>query len=113
VKGAAKPLTGRVALEDIDDVGGKRIPKGEGVLCLLGSANRDPAVYPDRPDRLDITREDAADAIVTPGHARAGADCQARPRCLPCGDSTSFFAGSATSFAQARSEPTSTISEPF
>ncbi len=49
-------LTGRVALENIDDLGGKRIPKGEGVLCLLGSANRDPAVYPDRPDRLDITR---------------------------------------------------------
>ena len=49
-------LTGRVALEDIEDVGGKRIPKGESVLCLLGSANRDPAVYPDRPDRLDITR---------------------------------------------------------
>jgi cytochrome P450 len=23
----------------------------------LGSANRDPAVYPDRPDRLDITRQ--------------------------------------------------------
>jgi len=49
-------LTGRVALEDIEDVGGKPIPKGESVLCLLGSANRDPAVYPDRPDRLDITR---------------------------------------------------------
>jgi cytochrome P450 len=49
-------LTGRVALEDIDDLGGKTIPKGESVLCLLGSANRDPAVYPDRPDRLDITR---------------------------------------------------------
>jgi len=49
-------LTGRVALEDIDDLGGKNIPKGESVLCLLGSANRDPAVYPDRPDRLDITR---------------------------------------------------------
>jgi cytochrome P450 len=49
-------MGGRVALEDIDDVGGKRIPKGESVLCLLGSANRDPAVYPDRPDRLDITR---------------------------------------------------------
>jgi cytochrome P450 len=49
-------LTERVALEDIDDVGGKKIPKGESVLCLLGSANRDPAVYPDRPDRLDITR---------------------------------------------------------
>jgi cytochrome P450 len=49
-------LSGRVALEDIDDLGGKKIPKGETVLCLLGSANRDPAVYPDRPDRLDITR---------------------------------------------------------
>ena len=49
-------MSGRVALEDIDDLGGKQIPKGEGVLCLLGSANRDPAVYPDRPDRLDITR---------------------------------------------------------
>jgi cytochrome P450 len=49
-------LTGRVALEDIHDLGGKNIPKGESVLCLLGSANRDPAVYPDRPDRLDITR---------------------------------------------------------
>ncbi|KRR01533.1 cytochrome P450 [Bradyrhizobium valentinum] len=49
-------LTGRVALEDIDDLGGKRIPKGEAVLCLLGSANHDPAVYPDNPERLDITR---------------------------------------------------------
>lgn len=49
-------LTGRTALEDIEDLGGRRIPKGEGVLCLLGSANRDPAVYPDRPDQLDITR---------------------------------------------------------
>jgi cytochrome P450 len=49
-------LAGRVALEDIDDLGGKKIPKGESVFCLLGSANRDPAVYPDRPDQLDITR---------------------------------------------------------
>ena len=49
-------LTGRVALEDIDDLGGKRIPRGESVLCLLGSANHDPAVYPDRPGSLDITR---------------------------------------------------------
>jgi cytochrome P450 len=49
-------LTGRVALEDIDDLGGKKIPKGESVFCLLGSANRDPAVFPDRPDQLDITR---------------------------------------------------------
>src|SRR5271170_4601162 len=49
-------LTGRVTLEDIEDLGGKKIPKGESVLCLLGSANRDPAVYPDRPEQLDITR---------------------------------------------------------
>jgi hypothetical protein len=49
-------MTGRVALEDIEDLGGKRIPKGESVLCLLGSANHDPAVYPDHPERLDITR---------------------------------------------------------
>jgi len=49
-------MSGRVALEDIEDLGGKRIPKGESVLCLLGSANHDPAVYPDRPERLDITR---------------------------------------------------------
>ena len=49
-------LTGRVALEDIEDLGGKKIPKGESVLCLLGSANRDPAVYPDHPERLDVRR---------------------------------------------------------
>jgi cytochrome P450 len=49
-------MTGRVTLEDIEDLAGKRIPKGESVLCLLGSANRDPAVYPDQPDQLDITR---------------------------------------------------------
>ena len=49
-------MTGRVALEEIEDLGGKRIPKGETVLCLLGSANHDPAVYPDHPERLDITR---------------------------------------------------------
>jgi cytochrome P450 len=49
-------MTGRVTLEDIDDLGGKPIPKGESVLTLLGSANRDPAVYPDNPDRLDIVR---------------------------------------------------------
>ena len=49
-------LSGRTALEDIEDLGGRRIAEGDNVLCLLGSANRDPAVYPDRPDSLDIAR---------------------------------------------------------
>ena len=47
-------LTGRVALEDTE-IGGVKVAKGEGVLCLLGAANRDPAAYRD-PDRLDIER---------------------------------------------------------
>ena len=47
-------LTGRVALEDAT-VGGTALAKGDAILCLLGAANRDPAVYPD-PDRLDVTR---------------------------------------------------------
>ena len=61
-------LTGRVALEDIDDLGGKKIPKGESVLCLLGSANRDPAVYPDRPDRLDVTTHPDPPAVLWRRH---------------------------------------------
>jgi cytochrome P450 len=47
----------RTALKDVT-VGGSKIEKNETVLCLLGAANRDPAVYAD-PDRLDITREDS------------------------------------------------------
>jgi cytochrome P450 len=49
-------LTGRVAMEDVE-VGGTMIPQGENVMCLLGSANHDPAVYPDRPDELDVERQ--------------------------------------------------------
>jgi cytochrome P450 len=44
----------REALADLE-VGGKRIRRGEAVVALLGSANRDPAVFVD-PDRLDLTR---------------------------------------------------------
>jgi cytochrome P450 len=47
-------LTARTALETVG-VGGTEVAKGETILCLLGAANRDPAVYPE-PDRLDITR---------------------------------------------------------
>ena len=48
-------VTAREALEDVS-VGGMELKKGDTVLCALGAANRDPAVYAD-PDRLDITRE--------------------------------------------------------
>lgn len=47
-------VTGRTALEPVS-VDGVPVAAGESVLCLLGSANRDPAAFPD-PDRLDITR---------------------------------------------------------
>ncbi|HKM87013.1 MAG TPA: cytochrome P450 [Xanthobacteraceae bacterium] len=50
-------LTGRTTLEGVDDIGGIPLAKGQSVLCLLGAANRDPAIYPN-PDRLDITRDD-------------------------------------------------------
>jgi cytochrome P450 len=46
--------TGRTALDDVE-VGGIGIRKGEAVLCPLGAANHDPAIYPE-PNRLDITR---------------------------------------------------------
>ncbi len=47
-------LTGRNALEDME-VGGVTVEKGEFSMLLIGSANRDPAVF-DRPDVLDVTR---------------------------------------------------------
>src|SRR6516165_4678188 len=50
-------VTGRTTLEDVDEIGGIPLKKGQTVVCLLGSANRDPAVYPD-PERLDIMRQD-------------------------------------------------------
>ena len=49
-------ITGRVALEDIGEVGGKNIKKGDAIMCLLGAANRDPAAY-ENPEKLDITRQ--------------------------------------------------------
>jgi cytochrome P450 len=50
-------VTGRTTLEDVDEIGGIRMPQGQSVICLLGSANHDPAVYED-PDRLDVKRAD-------------------------------------------------------
>jgi hypothetical protein len=50
-------VTGRTTLEDVDTIGGVALAKAQTVICLLGAANRDPAVYAD-PDRLDIRRAD-------------------------------------------------------
>jgi len=50
-------VTGRTTLEYVDEIGGISLEKGQSVICLLGSANRDPEVYSD-PDRLDIMRRD-------------------------------------------------------
>jgi cytochrome P450 len=44
----------RVCLQDTE-IGGVLIKAGEGVICNLPAANRDPAVFAD-PERLDITR---------------------------------------------------------
>lgn len=44
----------RVALEDVE-IGGKVIPKGDGILCLGLAGNRDPEVFPD-PDKVILSR---------------------------------------------------------
>jgi cytochrome P450 len=49
-------LTGRSLTGDLE-VGGAVLRRGEFVLVLIGSANRDPAAF-DRPERLDLTRPD-------------------------------------------------------
>ena len=49
-------LTGRIALEDMA-FDGVTVPKGHGVTCLIGAANRDPERFPE-PERFDITRDD-------------------------------------------------------
>jgi cytochrome P450 len=46
--------TFRVATEDVE-IGGKRIPAGDGVVVLLNVANRDELAFPD-PDAFDIHR---------------------------------------------------------
>jgi cytochrome P450 len=50
-------VTGRTTLDHVDEIGGISLEKDQSIICLLGSANRDPEVYSD-PDRLDITRRD-------------------------------------------------------
>jgi len=49
-------ITDRVATEDLE-LRGKRVKRGQLVALLLGSANRDPARFPE-PDRLDLGRSE-------------------------------------------------------
>jgi cytochrome P450 len=48
--------TARLAPDD-DELGGRRIRKGQAVIAVLAAANRDPQRFPE-PDRLDIRRGD-------------------------------------------------------
>ncbi len=48
--------TARVAPDD-DELGGKRIRKGQAIIAVIAAANRDPERFRD-PDRLDIGRPD-------------------------------------------------------
>jgi len=45
----------RTATED-HELGGQRIRRGDQLLLLYGSANRDPRAFAE-PDRLDVTRD--------------------------------------------------------
>ena len=53
----------RLVVRDVE-VGGEKIPAGARVMLMIGSANRDPARFPD-PDRFDVTRD-------TTGHLGLG-----------------------------------------
>jgi cytochrome P450 len=44
------------------DIGGVRVPAQAKLLLLLGSANRDPSVFPD-PDRFDVRRANAREHL--------------------------------------------------
>jgi pimeloyl-[acyl-carrier protein] synthase len=52
------PFIGRLTRERIE-IGGKVIEPGQMVVCVLGAANRDPAVFTN-PNRLDVCRQGAA-----------------------------------------------------
>jgi hypothetical protein len=57
------PFPTRVALTEAE-VAGRRMPRGTGLILLVGSANRDPRAYRE-PDRLDLARF-AGDGEVPP-----------------------------------------------
>ncbi|MEU3020720.1 cytochrome P450 [Nocardiopsis sp. NPDC007018] len=60
-------LTGRWARADTE-VQGVPVRAGQQVMCLIGSANRDPEHFTD-PDRFDVTRPDASEHLSFSGGA--------------------------------------------
>jgi cytochrome P450 len=59
-------LTGRAVLVDGVTVAGQDLSKGDQLITLLGSANRDPRAYPD-PDTFDIGRSGPAPLSFSSG----------------------------------------------
>jgi len=59
-------LTGRAVLVDGVTVAGHHLVKGDQLITLLGSANRDPRAYPD-PDTFDIGRSEPAPLSFSAG----------------------------------------------
>jgi hypothetical protein len=55
-------LTGRVALADTE-IDGVAVKAGAPLLCLLGGANRDPAVF-DNPEVFDLDRPNSRDHVA-------------------------------------------------
>ncbi|GJF07997.1 putative cytochrome P450 [Mycolicibacterium cyprinidarum] len=66
-------MTPRMALCDME-IAGTKLQEGDGVVLLLGGANRDPRVFP-YPDRFDITRPNTRDHLAFSSgiHACVGA----------------------------------------
>jgi hypothetical protein len=55
-------ITGRIAIAD-SEVDGVDVPRGTTLLCFLGGANRDPAVF-DNPAVFDLDRPNARDHVA-------------------------------------------------
>ncbi|WP_415394378.1 cytochrome P450 (plasmid) [Rhodococcus globerulus] len=71
----------RVATRDID-VSGSLIREGDGIICLLGAANHDPAKFPN-PQELDFRREARHLTFGHGAHACFGANlAQMEMQCL-------------------------------
>jgi cytochrome P450 len=61
-------MTRRITLQDVE-IGGRVIPAGMFVACVIASANRDPARWGPTADELDIARPDAREHLAFGGGA--------------------------------------------